>query len=270
MFRRPAPLALILILLATAIAAVVWQRSAQSNGNISAPESITFYVLRPVQRVLTGVGDWFSDVGRTIFRRGGVLEENEKLRGEVANLRGQTQRLWRYQRENTELRRLLGLKKPEGGTSIAADVVSMDATSFARRITLNIGQAQGVRSKDVVFVAQGVVGQVVQVSRNTSKVILLTDRESGVGAMSTRTMAKGWISGTGARTLQMSFLDYNSDVREGDLVVTSGLSEIYPRGLIVGRVLRVERNKSYSRLSAEIDPAVPFDQLSAVFVRTGA
>jgi rod shape-determining protein MreC len=100
--------------------------------------------------------------------------------------------------------------------------------------------------------------------------VLLTDRESGVGAMSTRTMAKGWVNGTGARTLQMSFLDYNSDVREGDLIVTSGLSEIFPRGLIIGRVLRVDRNKSYSSLSAEIDPAVPFDQLSAVFVRTGA
>jgi rod shape-determining protein MreC len=270
MLRRPAPFILVVFLLIIAAVAVGWQRSAHSNGGVSAPEGIVYVVLRPVQYTLSTVGDWFSDLGRTMFRRGGTVEENERLRGEVANLRGQTQRLLRYRRENEELRRLLGLKPPEGGTNVAADVVSLAATPYARRVTLNIGTRQGVRSKDVVFVAQGLVGQVVAVSPFTSSVVLLTDRESGVGAMSTRTMAKGWVNGTGARTLQMSFLDYNSDVREGDLIVTSGLSEIFPRGLIIGRVLRVDRNKSYSRLSAEIDPAVPFDQLSAVFVRTGA
>src|SRR4028119_2473217 len=223
--RRPAPFILIFVLLVIAAVAVGWQRAAHSNGGISAPEGVVYLVLRPVQRTLSTVGDWFSDLGRTMFRRGGVVEENERLRGEVANLRGQTQRLSRYRRENEELRRLLKLKPPEGGTSIAADVVSLDATPYARRVTLSIGTRQGVRSKDVVFVAQGVVGQVVDVSPFTSKVVLLTDRESGVGAMSTRTMAKGWINGTGTRTLQMSFLDYNSDVREGDLIVTSGLSE---------------------------------------------
>ncbi len=270
MFRRPTPFILIFLLLAVAAVAVGWQRAAHGNGGVSAPEGVVYLVLRPVQRTLSTVGDWFSDLGRTMFRRGGVVEENERLRGEVANLRGQTQRLTRYRRENEELRRLLDLKPPAGGKSIAADVVSLAATPYAHRVTLNVGTRQGVRSKDVVFVAQGVVGHVVSVSPFTSVVVLLPDRDSGVGAMSARTMAKGVVKGTGERTLQMSSLDYNSDVREGDLVITSGLSEMFPRGMIIGKVLRVDRNKSYSSLSAEIDPAVPFDQLSAVFVRTGA
>src|SRR4028118_1064090 len=105
MLRRPTPFLLIFLLLAIAAVAVVWQHAARSNGAISTPEGAVYLVLRPVQYTLSTVGDWFSDLGRTMFRRGGVVEENERLRGEVANLRGQTQRLTRYRRENEELRR---------------------------------------------------------------------------------------------------------------------------------------------------------------------
>jgi rod shape-determining protein MreC len=69
----------------------------------------------------------------------------------------------------------------------------------------------------------------------------------------------------------MTFLDSDAaDVREGDTVLTSGLSDIFPRGLVLGRVLKVERDKRYSRLTAQVEPAVPFDQVSAVNVRIGA
>lgn len=270
--RRPSPSVTIVLLLLLCALAAGWHRMAASQSKISPPESVVFIALRWVQRPLSSVGDWFSDLGRTMFRRGGAIEENEELRGQVANLKGQTQRLLRYQRENDELRRLLKMPRPQGGTVVAADIVSLDATDYRRRITLNVGSRRGVRAKDVAFAAQGVVGQVVRVDAFTCDVLLLTDRDASVGAMTQRTSSRGVAQGTGQRNgeMTMNYLDYDSDVREGDLVVTSGDSAIFPRGLVIGRVSQTRRDKGYSRLTARVDPAVPFDQLSAVYVRVGA
>lgn len=270
--RRPSPLTFIVLLLGLCIGLVAWHYAARRNGNLSGPETGVFLVLRPIQRTLSGVGSWAADVGRAMTQRGGIIDENTRLRKRIAQLEGDNQRLLRYRRENEELRRLLKMPKPPGGKNLAAEVVSLDATSYARRIVLNVGRRHGVRPKDVVYTAQGVVGQVTFVGPFSSKVYLITDRESGVGAMTTRTMAQGVVQGTGERICKMEYLDFQSDVREGDLVVTSRIANysMFPKGLVIGRVLKVEKNKTISKMTAYIDPAVPLDRITAVYVRTQA
>jgi rod shape-determining protein MreC len=281
MVRRSSPPVTIIVLLVLCAGLVAWHYAARRQGGISAPESGAFIVLRPVQRTLIWAGDWVSDLGRVMFRRRSIISENEELRGRVAHLEGTNRRLVRYRNENEELRTLLKMPKPTGGQIIAADVVSMDATDYARRIVLNVGSRDGVRDKDVVFVAEGLVGQVVAVSGkvplDSCTVLLLTDRMSSVLAMTGRTMARGIVRGNvpevsrDRRLCKMEFVDYRADVREGDLVMTSGVpSEIFPKGLIIGEVLKVNRDKRYSLLTADIDPAVPFDRISAVWTRVKA
>ncbi|MBV9469250.1 MAG: rod shape-determining protein MreC [Abitibacteriaceae bacterium] len=261
------------MLLALCLGLVFWYKAAQGRGGISVPESGAFLVLRPVQRTFSGVGAWAADVGRTVFHRGSIISENEKLQGRIADLEGQNQRLVRYRRENEELRRLLNMPKQTAGKLIAADVISFDFTDYKRIMMLNVGTRQGVRPKDVVFTARGVVGQVISATAwpPTCKVQMLTDRISGVGAMTDRTMAKGVVQGTGEGVCKLAYLDYQADVREGDLVLTSGLSlgrgAIFPKGLVIGRVLKVERDKYRSEMTAYVDPSVPFDQINAVYVR---
>lgn len=273
--RRPSrSLSLILLLLICA-GLVFWQNRAQQRGNLSTPATGALWVLRPVQRTFSAVASWFTDMGRTMFRRGDIISENRRLQDELAGLKDASGMLQRYKQENDELRRMLSIPKPAGGKVIAADIVSLDATDYARRAVLNVGSRQGVRDKDVVYTAQGVVGQVVAEGPVAAAVVqLLTDRKSGVGAINARTMAKGVVLGTGGRTCEMKYLDFQADVREGDLVLTSGMAisnmSFFPKGLVIGRVLKVERDKTYSRTTATIDPAVPFDQISTVLVRTGA
>lgn len=253
--------------------AVAWHYAARNRGVLSAPETAAFGLLRVPQKVLLSAGDWFSDVGRAMFRRASIVQENERLSGQVENLEGENQRLRRYLRENQELRQLLKMPKPWAGRYIPADIVSLDFSDYSQRIFLNVNTRHGVRAKDVVFSSQGVVGQVVAPNYGfppTSQVLLLTDPQSSVGAMTARTMAKGIVQGTGDRICKMTYLDFQADVREGDLVLTSGDSTIFPRGLVIGRVLKVEKNKTYSKMQAYIDPAVPFDRISAVYVRTKA
>jgi len=273
--RRSSPVGTVVVLFVLCVGLVTWHYLARRHGGISLPESGAFLALRPAQRMLLGTGDWVSDVGRTMMRRNGIIRENESLRARLADVEGENKRLLRYRKENEELRQLLHMRKKPSGTNIPAEVVSLASSEFSQRILLNIGSRQGVRPKDVVYTARGVVGQVIEVSAFSAKVLLLTDRQSGVGAMTARTTARGVVQGPDAATrakfgeaiCKMSYFDFQADVREGDLVVTSGVSEIFPKGLIIGRVLLVEKDKTYSRMTAYVDPAVPFDQISTVYVR---
>jgi rod shape-determining protein MreC len=253
---------------------VVWQNMASSHGGVAAPAGVVAATLSPAQRTLKATGQWFGDVGKVLTHRGDIATENVALKNRVADLEGQNARLSRLRRENEELRRMVAMPKISGGKAVAAEIISYDATDFARRVTLSVGARSGVRPKDVVYCAQGLVGQVTQVAPLTCVVTLLIDRDGRAGAMTSRTFAKGVVQGTGDRVCKLSYLDYSADVREGDVVVTSGLlsgrGAIFPKGIVIGRIVRVEKEKTYSRQDAYIEPAVPFDQISAVWVRVGA
>lgn len=275
--KRLFPLLLVLLVIAGVL--VIWQRKARQSERLSAPESATFALLRPGQKVLLAVGGWFMDVGRVVFRRGDILSENARLRTYSSKLQSQNERLRQYERENDELRALLNLPKPPGGTPRAAQIVSYDATAATHQIFLNVGTKQGVRVKDVVYAPEGIVGQVIVpttqiVPVSTSAVLLLTDRASGIGAMVGRTGVTGVVQGTGGDLCKLAYLPFHADVRDGDFVLTSGLvvknGGVFPRGLPIGRVVKVERDKTMSRLTAYVAPAVPFSKLSTVMVRTGA
>ena len=275
--RRSLPFFLALLLIAGVL--VWWQGRAAQSGKMSAPSGVTFAVLRPGQKAVLAVGGWFGDVGKAMFRRGDIVSENEKLRTRVADLESRNVRLQRYRRENDELQALLKMTKPPGGKPLAAQIISYDAADYAQRFFVNVSARNGVQPKDVVFSSHGVVGQVVNSSSTflpipTSEVWLLTDRRSSVGAAIARTGAVGVVQGTGGALCRLDYLDYFADVRVGDTVLTSGLvvkeGGVYPKGLVIGRIIKVERDKTLSRLSAFVDPAVPFDQITTVWVRAGA
>lgn len=249
---------------------VGWQHRAGNRERISPPEQVSFNLLRTVQQPLLATGHWLSDVGRVIIGRNSILQQNRQLQNRVDYLQNENTRLRRYSRENSELRQLLQLPKPDSGTPVAATIVSFDASDFSRQIGVGIGTSSNVAPKDAVYSAAGVVGQVTRVSSHYSTILLLTDRQSGVGAITARSGARGVLQGTGGNLCKMQYVDFNSDVRASDMVITSGDSEIFPHGMVLGTVVKVEKDKTYSRLSAWVEPAVSFDNLSAVWVRTGA
>lgn len=272
-------LPLFLVLLVIAGVCVAWQKRARQNHQLSAPESAVFAVLRPGQKALIAVGNWFGAVGRTMFVRGGIVSENEKLKARVADLQNENDRLRRYKTENDELRALLKMPRPPGGTPVAAQIVSMSTTTGSQQVFINIGAQQGVRGKDVVYSSQGLVGQVVAPNSRlfpfpACQVLLLTDRLASVGAVIARSGATGVVQGTGESICKLDYLDFHADVRDGDLVQTSGLAVqdggVFPRGLTIGRIVKVERDKTLSRLTAYVAPAVPFNKITTVYVRTGA
>lgn len=249
---------------------VGWQHRSGDKGRISPPEQISFNLLRAVQQPLLATGHWLGDVGHVLIGRNSTLQHNRQLQNRVDYLQNENTRLRRYSRENSELRQLLQLPQPDSGTPVAATIVSFDATDFARQIGLGIGTSNNVAPKDVAYSAAGVVGQVTKVSSHYCTVLLLTDRQSGAGAITARSGARGLLQGTGGNLCKMQYFDFHSDVRSGDTVITSGDSEIFPHGMVLGTIVKVEKDKTYSRLTAYVEPAVAFDNLTAVWVRTNA
>ena len=253
---------------------VAWQTAAASRGAMALPDGAATAALSPLQRGLRGGGAYLSDVGRVLVRRDDVLSENARIKAELAQAQGDNARLLSLQRENDELRGLLQVPALPGGRTLTAQVVSAGTSPLARRLILNVGARAGVRAKDVVTCAQGVVGQVTQTGPLTCVVTLLIDREGALGAKLARGGGQGVVSGDGSSLARLNYLPFGADVRAGDIVVTSGLSRdrgaIFPPGLVIGRVKQVEKNRVTSQQTATVEPAAPFESLSLVKVRVGA
>ena len=256
---------------AALIGLVGWQTVAAGRGAMALPDSAATIGLSPLQIGLRAGGNYLADIGHVVVRRDDLASENARLRTALEETRAQNARLLSLGRENEELRSLLKIPNLPGGASLIAPVVSSDTSPLSRRLTLGVGRAQGVSTRDVVYSAQGVVGQVTRVGEMTSVVTLIIDREGALGARVGRSGAQGVSVGDGSRVARLDYLPYDADVRAGDIVLSSGLARdkgaVFPPGLVIGRVRSIEKHRVTSQQSAIIEPAVPFESLSVVTVR---
>jgi rod shape-determining protein MreC len=146
--------------------------------------------------------------------------------------------------ENKGLRQLLALRERIATPAQPAQVLYDAADPYTRRIVVDIGLSQGVIPGSPVIDEQGVLGQVTRVYPTISEVTLITDRDQAIPVLNTRTGMRGIAFGEGsahASTLELRFMAANADVQPGDLLTTSGVDGVYPPGLPVARVARVDR-----------------------------
>jgi rod shape-determining protein MreC len=199
-------------------------------------------VLYPVQQVLLmpsravdAVASYFDTITE-------LQRDNERLkRAELAN--AQTlQQARDLAVENERLRQLLGAKERLPGASMLAAVLYETRDRFSRRIVLHAGTNEGLRPGSPVIDERGVVGQVTRVFRDTAEVTLLTDKDQSIPVQILRNGLRGVaFGGAEPGTLDLRFMASNADVVKDDVAVTSGLDGVYPPGLAVARIERVER-----------------------------
>lgn len=145
--------------------------------------------------------------------------------------------------ENQQLRELLGLRERLGGSATAAQVLYEAADPFTRKVIIDKGANDGVQESAAVMDAHGILGQVTRVLPLLSEVTLVTDREQATPILNTRTGLRGIAYGDASAEswLELRFMAANADVAVGDLLTTSGVDGVYPPGVPVARVARVER-----------------------------
>src|ERR1041384_4381235 len=163
------------------------------------------------------------------------------------------------------LQQVLDLKGSTARLTTGANVIAGGASPEFRTITIDKGTGDGLRADMAVIAPAGVVGRIIQPSTRAAKVQLLIDRNAAAGALIERTRAQGVVTGTGADELRMDYVAGSSEVKPGDVVVTSGIDGIYPKGFVIGQIQSVKRGAGqYS--SIVIRPAVDFTSLEAVLI----
>jgi rod shape-determining protein MreC len=152
---------------------------------------------------------------------------------------------------------------------IAAEVIGQDPSSWFKSVTLNKGEKDGVRKGMAVISPEGVIGQILKTAPHYSTVLLITDYNSAIDSIIQRTRAKAIVEGKGENRCQLKYLLRTEEVMVGDVVVTSGLSGNFPKGLMMGEVRKVEKGHGVFQY-AELVPSVDLTKLEEVLVIAGS
>ena len=169
----------------------------------------------------------------------GLHDENAKLRGEVDQLRMEKARLNEEVLEAQRLRRLAGLQDAGYGKTVVARIIGRAPSPVQQTLTIDKGLSQGVQPDSAVMTPDGIVGRVIYSANFYSVVQLIIDSQSAVGIMVQSTRQQGIIKGTGGQQLELDYIDDDSELKEGDELLTSGMDRVYPKGLPAGVIISV-------------------------------
>ncbi len=214
------------------------------------------------------IADWFDGVFTT---REALVEENRALRGEALVLRARTQRLAALAAENVRLRELLHSTALLDEKLLVAEIIGVSPDLGNQTVVIDKGSAQGLARGQAVIDAYGLFGQVVEVGRFSSRVLLLTDTTHAVPAQVVRNGVRLIVEGTGRiDVLDVNHVSSNMDVRPGDLLVSSGLGQRFPGGYPVAVVESVTNDAGRTFAVVQARPSAQLDRSRHVMVVTVA
>jgi len=220
----------------------------------------------PLERMVTLPLSEFRGVWSDYVALVGVREDNERLRGRLARAEEENHQYREAILSSERFQKLSGFRAQREIPMVPANVIHQDLSAWFQSLIIDQGAAAGIRPGMPVITDSGVVGLVSGTTPGASKVLLVVDPQSRVDAYVERTRARGTVRGTSSHEADFEYVLRQENIEEGDLLLTSGLGTVYPKGLVVGRVASVDRKTSGLFLSAKIAPAVDFTRLEEVFV----
>ena len=228
--------------------------------------ALLMWILRPLQIAGQGTANWIKGFRDHYDTLAGFRSENERLRKRLQNLEIERQRLLEAEATNQQLQKLLDFRSELPKGAITATIIANSSTSWFQSCVLNKGSADGVRKGMAVVTPLGIVGKVVAVTGRTAKILLLTDPNSGIDVLVQRTRSRGIVSGSLESGTVLKYMKRSEDVQEGDRLVTSGLDNVFPKGLLVGTVIKVRKQNRGLFQSVEVWPAVQAARVEHVLV----
>lgn len=236
--------------------------------DITRLEGILRDVLSPFQWSFSRIGGFFQHQVAEVNRWRGLKERNLELEERVSQLEAEVFALRNHRRENEWLREALDFRDEGEYELLVAEVIGRSPSQWESTIVVNKGQAHGVVSGMAVVTNAGIVGTVINSSNYTSTVLLIVDAQSATGGLVQATGDLVLVEGgqMGQTTLAAKPLSRDTKVEVGDVIVTSGLSRIYPKNLPIGEVVAVESRQYDLSFSAVVDPFVDFTRLEYVLI----
>jgi rod shape-determining protein MreC len=209
----------------------------------------------PLQKLANAPSTVYGRISE-FFLSHNLVEENEHLKQQHLADSGQLQRLRALEAENAQLRKLLQTAQRIEGQAAMAEILHVPRDPFNRKVMLDKGSQGGIQPGQVVVDDAGVVGQITRTYPWMSEVTLITDKDHSVPVQVVRNGLRSVISGTGKEgALELRYVAVNTDIQEGDLLATSGIDGVYPPGLPVAVVSKIERNSAYVFARVTCTPA---------------
>ena len=248
--------------------------SARNRANVGIIDNIVNFTINPIARVFNGMGrgiggffQHFGDVKKLVSEVDNLKYKNNMLDQKVNSLTS-------LETENERLRKLLDLKeKYPTFTTTAATVIAKDGGNYCRFITIDKGTESGIAVNQPVIANDGLVGLVFEVGIGWAKIQTILDPSTSAGCRITRTgdisVTEGDAALVNSGLLKMMYISNQFTIADGDIIETSGLGEIYPRGIPIGRVKEVKISENSNTQYAVIAPIVNFSNIFETLVITG-
>lgn len=259
-----------IVLLVVAMLSMIYITGEHHVGPSFAEDSI-LSGLSPVKGFFSHLGNraFYFFQGMMDYPR--LLEENRRLREELAQRENYRYQLVEMQKENYRLREMLDFKERTEYELLPAEVVSRDPAHWFETLTIDKGHGDGVEENMAVVTAEGLVGSVLEVSRNSSRVLLLTDSRRAVSALIQRSRDPGEVGVVEGYPEQQGLLRLinlppEANIQPGDTIVSSGLGGVFPKGLVIGHALEIEKDQYGLLQRALVRPSVNFNRLEELFI----
>lgn len=219
---------------------------------------LIFEATGPMQEVFSGTASYVNRFTREYVDLIGVREENKRLWKELQESRAAAYRNREALATNARLRKLLAFKESSDLPLMSARTIGKDPSHWFRTVIIDRGSSDGIFKGLAVVSDEGIVGQVLTVSPNYSKVLLAISPSSAIDVLLQKSRVRGILKGAGSLIFKLDYVLKTVDVQEGDFVVTAGYGGLFPTGFPVGVVSKVVRKKRGMFLEIEVKPAVDF------------
>jgi rod shape-determining protein MreC len=240
--------------------------SSRQPSALEKAERVPISFFAPFQDIVTGTIHFTEDIWRHYFDLASAAKENDALKKSLFREVEKNNKCIETDLANQRLRSFFDFKKDTTNRVIASEVIGRDPSPWFKTVIVDKGESDAVEKGLAVVVAGGVVGQVMSASSNYAKVLLITDRNSSVDALIQGTRARGIIKGSSADKCSFQYVLRKNPVKVGDVVITSGLGGVYPKGIRLGNVSGVVRRNAGMFQEVEVTPYVDFEKLEEVMI----
>lgn len=220
----------------------------------------------PLQKVMLGARGSVSGVWSGYMFLAGTKIENDELKKKITDLENENTSLKEELRLSSRLQEMADFKKTLPYETIIAGMAGYNMELWARTVTIDKGKADLIEKDRAVISPLGVVGRIIHVNNHTARVLLNTDLRSNIDVLVERTRVKGVIEGDGANGLVLKYIRQADDVALGDVIITSGISGVFPKGLVVGTVKEIKKGQDNFFSHIAVTPRADVMRIEEVMV----
>lgn len=230
------------------------------------PGRVTLFFFSPLQEAITHSINFIEGLWHHYFYLVTVAKQNDQLKKTLSITAERNRQLAEIELSNRRLRKLLDFQQNITNRVVAAEVIGKDPSVWFKTIVIDKGSADGIAKGFPVLIPEGIAGQVIEVSKRHSKVLLIIDPNSAVDALVQRTRSRGLIKGGVGGKCLFKYVLRKHEIRVGDSVISSGLDGVYPKGLDIGRISGIIRRNAGIFQEVTVTPNVDFEKLEQVLV----